>query len=602
MDIISYILAKKYTDNTVNGGGAIKGKNCTIDSITPITNGNRVTFKWTLDDGTVQTNTMDVINGEIGPVGPAGKGIASMAVNASNHIIITYTDGTTEDVGVVPGDIQPDWEQTNNANLDYIKNKPSVVAGVGENSVLIGHGVYNEASHSNAISIGGGLARGVNSVAIGGGKAYAYNSYAEGTSYAGTVDSDPTGTVSNNDDGRGSHAEGAAGFAYGNVSHVEGMSNITHGLGSHAEGYNSQAGNDEYDFGAHAEGVGNHAYNRAAHAEGESTQATGQRSHSEGNSTIASGNNSHAEGNSTTASSVNSHAEGNGTTASGDNSHAEGNSTNAKSANTHAEGSSTWAQAQNAHAEGNDAHANGFASHAEGSHTYATGQDSHAENSYCTASGISSHAEGNATNANGSNSHAGGYASTSTAINSFTHGNTVIANNENQASFGKFNSQVLSTENPDAYTVFAVGNGTASNNRSNAFEVRSNNEVYCNDIKLLKDGEAINYSTTEKVIGTWVNGKPLYSKSYIITSGITFGDTYNYVNLDSGIKVRRYEGNIARTNGAVDGFVYGYQNFDLDKVSMMDIRPGQIEFLINSVLETNFEYAFFNIQYTKDAD
>ena len=37
--------AKKYTDAEVAGGGAIKGKNCTIDSISPITGGNRVTFK-----------------------------------------------------------------------------------------------------------------------------------------------------------------------------------------------------------------------------------------------------------------------------------------------------------------------------------------------------------------------------------------------------------------------------------------------------------------------------------------------------------------------------------------------------------------------------
>ncbi len=31
-----------------------------------------------------------------------GRGIASMAVNGSNHLIITYDDGTTQDAGIVP--------------------------------------------------------------------------------------------------------------------------------------------------------------------------------------------------------------------------------------------------------------------------------------------------------------------------------------------------------------------------------------------------------------------------------------------------------------------------------------------------------------------
>ena len=98
--------ARKYTDNSVAGAGAIKGKNCTIDSISPITGGNRVTFKWTLDNGTVQTGTMDVLDGSDGAQGPAGAdglGIASVDIDANNHLIITYDDGTTHDAGEIPG-------------------------------------------------------------------------------------------------------------------------------------------------------------------------------------------------------------------------------------------------------------------------------------------------------------------------------------------------------------------------------------------------------------------------------------------------------------------------------------------------------------------
>lgn len=65
MDIISYILSKKYTDKCLQGGGSLKGANCTIESIEEIEGGNRVTFAWTENDGTTETETMDVMNGAI---------------------------------------------------------------------------------------------------------------------------------------------------------------------------------------------------------------------------------------------------------------------------------------------------------------------------------------------------------------------------------------------------------------------------------------------------------------------------------------------------------------------------------------------------------
>ena len=64
--------AMAYTTQTVEGGGAIKGKNCVISSITEITGGNHVVFQWTLDNGTVQTGSMDVMNGAKGDKGDQG--------------------------------------------------------------------------------------------------------------------------------------------------------------------------------------------------------------------------------------------------------------------------------------------------------------------------------------------------------------------------------------------------------------------------------------------------------------------------------------------------------------------------------------------------
>lgn len=69
---MAYILSQNYTNESIAGAGAIKGSPCTIDSIEDIEGGHRVTFKWVLSDGTEQTQTMDVMNGEPGPAGEPG--------------------------------------------------------------------------------------------------------------------------------------------------------------------------------------------------------------------------------------------------------------------------------------------------------------------------------------------------------------------------------------------------------------------------------------------------------------------------------------------------------------------------------------------------
>lgn len=64
IDTVTYAAARSYTNKALAGGGAIKGKNCIVKSIEQIPGGNRVTFEWTYDDGTVDTATMDVFNGQ----------------------------------------------------------------------------------------------------------------------------------------------------------------------------------------------------------------------------------------------------------------------------------------------------------------------------------------------------------------------------------------------------------------------------------------------------------------------------------------------------------------------------------------------------------
>ena len=88
-----YALLKKYTDDSIAGGGISAGKNCTIESIEAITGGNRVTFQWTLDNGTVKTDTMDVMDGEDGADGADGHDGAPGADGLTPSIAITEITG-----------------------------------------------------------------------------------------------------------------------------------------------------------------------------------------------------------------------------------------------------------------------------------------------------------------------------------------------------------------------------------------------------------------------------------------------------------------------------------------------------------------------------
>ena len=271
--------------------------------------------------------------------------------------------------------------------------------------------------------------------------------------------------------GKLSVAMGSGTTASGDYSVAEGLNTTASGSSSHAEGYSTTSSGDY------------------SHAEGYSTTATSYASHAEGYSTTSSGIYSHAEGYNTTASGQSSHAEGQNTTASGDYSHSEGNGTSATTSYSHAEGQNTVASGRSSHAEGSYAKAGGNYSHAEGYNTIASGQSSHAEGQNTTASGDSSHAEGSSTTASGYNSHAEG--SNTTAGGSYSHveGHYTITLNESEHASGQYNvsNSASTTFGDSGNTLFSVGNGTASNARHNAFEIRQNGDIYLSDGTKLQD-------------------------------------------------------------------------------------------------------------------
>lgn len=106
------------------------------------------------------------------------------------------------------------------------------------------------------------------------------------------------------------HAEGENTHAYGGQAHAEGYETVAGGQAAHAEGYYCTASGSY----AHAEGYHTSAIS-GAHAEGSYTNASNSYAHAEGDHSVASGYISHAEGNYSTASASFSHAAGNYTIA-----------------------------------------------------------------------------------------------------------------------------------------------------------------------------------------------------------------------------------------------------------------------------------------------
>lgn len=94
MDIATLAAAKRYTNETVIGMGALKGAPCTVKSVTPVTGGNEVLLSWTATDGSVTENSFVVKDG----VSVVGVSIDT----TTNSLIVELSDGSTKNAGVLP--------------------------------------------------------------------------------------------------------------------------------------------------------------------------------------------------------------------------------------------------------------------------------------------------------------------------------------------------------------------------------------------------------------------------------------------------------------------------------------------------------------------
>ena len=182
----------------------------------------------------------------------------------------------------------------------------------------------------------------------------------------------------------------------------------------------------------------------------------------------ASGSISIAMGLGTTASGQYSTAMGVETTASGERSTAMGHQTEASGEFSTAMGRETTASGKYSTAMGLETTASSYSSTAMGQRTTAGGGSS-------TAMGYQSTASGGASTAMGDNTEASG--SVSTAM-----GEQTIASDYNSLAVGRYNLlgstiTTSATEFSLDNTAFVIGNGTASNNRSDALVVKFNGDA-----------------------------------------------------------------------------------------------------------------------------
>ena len=154
MDLTSYILATNYTDESLDGAGALKGVPCQIQSITDITGGKRITFLWVDNSENEHTSTLDVMNGDKGETGETGatgadgqpgqdgqdgRGIKRSYVDEDKHFIIVYTDDTEEDCGVITsvgGDSSLTSDLTAAVTIGGITNGTTFTAGTSLETIL----------------------------------------------------------------------------------------------------------------------------------------------------------------------------------------------------------------------------------------------------------------------------------------------------------------------------------------------------------------------------------------------------------------------------------------------------------------------------------
>ena len=108
------------------------------------------------------------------------------------------------------------------------------------------------------------------------------------------------------------------------------------------------------------------------------------------------------------------------------------------------------------------------------------------------------------------------------------------------------------------------------------------------------------YSESEREIGVWTDGKPLYQKTYIFMTGSSSGWTaynHNIENMETPVSATGY---VYGGSSAIEGVAYSVGTNAVSSLSIA-LSPTEISVYLSSTYFTN-KQAIITIQYTKSTD
>ena len=109
--------------------------------------------------------------------------------------------------------------------------------------------------------------------------------------------------------------------------------------------------------------------------------------------------------------------------------------------------------------------------------------------------------------------------------------------------------------------------------------------------------EKLSYSTEETVIGTWIDGKPLYRK---VLSSTTISDSNVDITLPSNIDFMSTD-KVEIKSGGFSFFSDRYTNAN-DLIQIFKFNATTLRVVLGSAWKSNFISAIIVIEYTKTTD
>lgn len=116
-------------------------------------------------------------------------------------------------------------------------------------------------------------------------------------------------------------------------------------------------------------------------------------------------------------------------------------------------------------------------------------------------------------------------------------------------------------------------------------------------------GNGLVYSTTEQVVGKWIDGKPIYQKT-VTSDTVTYGQTWSSLATVSNIDTVVWYGGILHEGGTGKGW-YNIPTYRPGQQAGIGINidsAGNISYMNNWVSQVSGAKIWATIQYTKTTD